>query len=311
MSAPCRSRTRQCSSCDYRRRTEERAVSTPCATSPRFVCWAGRWSRSRGARSGGCSNDRLTTLSDSSLPRRGDRRLAAYEPDGVWVTSAASRHAFSSWRSRAFAKKNPDVTRNLLQHVAGILRARRTRRPGPGRRRGPAAGPHAASVDRRSWSARGPAAGSSSHLARDLAGPVADRLPVAVVALWCADEAHRRTLFEAQVALVQLAAEDPVFPGAGGPHDRVHGRRVRAAGLRRIPDRTAREEPQRTAAQLAAALPDELGRGLRPSTHVGGAAEDDRVVGAEVVDVVGLGNLGAHAVLGERAGDGARDLGGG
>jgi CRP-like cAMP-binding protein len=37
-------------------------------------------------------------------------------------------HAIQFWHFRAFAKKNPDVTWKLLQHVAGILLAEQDRR---------------------------------------------------------------------------------------------------------------------------------------------------------------------------------------
>jgi CRP-like cAMP-binding protein len=39
-------------------------------------------------------------------------------------------HTIQFWRFRAFAKKNPDVTWKLLQHVAGILLAEQSRRAG-------------------------------------------------------------------------------------------------------------------------------------------------------------------------------------
>jgi len=44
-------------------------------------------------------------------------------------------HTIQFWHFRAFAKKNPDVTWKLLQHVAGLLaeeQSRRPREPHPG-----------------------------------------------------------------------------------------------------------------------------------------------------------------------------------
>jgi CRP/FNR family cyclic AMP-dependent transcriptional regulator len=40
-------------------------------------------------------------------------------------------HTIQFWHFRAFAKKNPDMTWKLLQHVAGLLLKERSRHPAP------------------------------------------------------------------------------------------------------------------------------------------------------------------------------------
>lgn len=114
--------------------------------------------------------------------------------------------------------------------------------------------------------------------------------PIAEVSLEAPEHGEDSPLGPAQLLPVELAREHVVISRAGrftdrGDIDRVLAHLVNQLS-RGIPDRTAREQPHRTGRERGGAAIGELPGRLPPVPRVDGAAEHDRVVPINAVDVV-------------------------
>ncbi len=140
--------------------------------------------------------------------------------------------------------------------------------------------------------------------------PRRDLIPVAEVTVGGSHRHHDRSLSETEVALVDLAGEDPVFDWSDQLDDARHVDRV-LIGLRRITKWAARERPYPWSGATGGDPVGKVFRILEPVAGIYAAAKHDGVVAGIRLGVIRFGDGDVEPSLAKHLTDVVADFCGG